>query len=432
MARSPPTRWGPQSIEARFAFGQRQYSWQTAMMPATTYNELPLGPAGQSIPSGPPLRAERRGDRVIVVFATGSVSLLVDWLRDNCPCDVCRVRQTDERRIRPWDSASAAEIAAIDVIDDELVARWANGHVSRFDKQFFASADSASHRGAHTARMWRTGYEIERFDHDAAVNDIVTRRSMFEVFRRDGAVIVTQAPTVPGTCMTFLQSIGVTLRDSSLGLIFDVKVDPAGYNVAFTAEGISPHNDNAQYTHPPSGQVLAMLVNDASGGQSIAVDGWAIIDHLTALDPRAVDVLSRVPIGFRQYSTTAEGYTRAPLIVRDRDGKPQHLRFSNQLMQPIPFDEPDLAEWYRAYRLLGATISDPAFQVRFRLNAGDMLIVHGMRIMHGRDAFAADGARHLQDIYFDYDDVIGQLDRMTGAAINAMVETTTLVGEVDS
>ena len=49
----------------------------------------------------------------------------------------------------------------------------------------------------------------------------------------------------------------MTLRDSSLGLIFDVKLDPAGYNIAFTAEEVPPHNDNAQYTHPPSGQVLA-------------------------------------------------------------------------------------------------------------------------------------------------------------------------------
>ena len=421
MAKSRHIRPGHSSINALFACAKTGRPWQTAVMSASTYHELSLGPVGQSIPSGPPLRVELAGDRVIVTFVDGSASFLLDWLRDNCPCDVCRVRQTDERRIRPWDLASAPDIAAIDVVNGALVARWINGHLSQFDTQFFTNADLASHRGAHTARMWRAGYAIERFDHDAVVDDLISRRGMFEAFRRDGAVVVAHSPTLPGTCMTFLQSIGITLRDSSLGLIFDVKVDPAGYNVAFTAEGISPHNDNAQYTHPPSGQVLAMLVNDASGGQSIAVDGWSIIDHLTEIDPRAVEVLGRVPIGFRQYSTTAEGYTRAPLIVRDRDGKPQHLRFSNQLMQSIPFDEPDLAEWYRAYRLLGATISDPAFQVRFRLNAGDMLIVHGMRVMHGRDAFAADGPRHLQDIYFDYDDVIGQLDRMTGAATNAMI-----------
>ena len=358
-----------------------------------------------------------------VVFRNGPCDLLSIWLRDNCRCDVCRIAQTDERRIRPWLASAAADVVTALVIDDTLHIHWASGHKSTFDATSFASIDRASHRGAHVARMWRSGYELSRFRHDDLLADSDTRRAMFEDFRRDGAVVVTSAPTVPGTCMDFVQRLGLTLRDSSLGLIFDVKVDPTGFNVAYTAEAISPHNDNAQYTHPPSCQVLAMLVNDATGGESVVVDGWSIIDHLREKDPQALAVLTRVPVGFRQYSATAEGYTRAPLVVLDRDGTPLHLRFSNQLMQPIPFDEPDLAEWYRAYRLLGTLISDPDFHVRFRLSAGDMLFVYGMRVLHARDAFVQDGARHLQDIYFDYDDVIGNLDRMNGLATNAMIQT---------
>ena len=190
---------------------------------------------------------------------------------------------------------------------------------------------------------------------------------MFEALRRDGAVVVTGSPTEPGTVIELLRSLGITLRDSSLGLIFDVKLDPAGYNIAFTAEEVPPHNDNAQYTHPPSGQVLAMLVNDAQGGNSVVVDGWSVLDHLQRDHPEAIDVLSRVEVGFRQYSTEADAFTRAPLVVRDRMGRFVHLRFSNQLMQPLAFDDADLADWYQAYRLLGAAIADPANHVSFRL-----------------------------------------------------------------
>ena len=150
--------------------------------------------------------------------------------------------------------------------------------------------------------------------------------------------------------LELLRSLGITLRDSSLGLIFDVKLDPAGYNIAFTSEEVPPHNDNAQYTHPPSGQVLAMLVNDAKGGDSVVVDGWSVLDHLQRDHPEAIDVLARVEVGFRQYSTEADAFTRAPLVVRDRAGRFVHLRFSNQLMQPLAFDDSDLADWYRAYR----------------------------------------------------------------------------------
>jgi gamma-butyrobetaine dioxygenase len=130
-----------------------------------------------------------------------------------------------------------------------------------------------------------------------------------------------------------------------------------------------------------------------------------------------------VPIGFRQYSASADAFTRAPLIVRDRNGQVTHLRFSNQLRQPIPFDEPELAEWYRAYRLLGRIVADPANHVAFRLRAGDMLFVNNHRVLHSRKAFAIDGPRHLQDVYFSADDIVGRLDQMTGTATSAMMAT---------
>ena len=97
---------------------------------------------------------------------------------------------------------------------------------------------------------------------------------------RDGAVVVVDAPRRPGAVVELMAELGLPLRELSLGRLFDVVVDPAGYNVAFTSEAIPPHNDNAQATHPPSGQVLAMVVNEAGGGDSIVVDGWAVLERL--------------------------------------------------------------------------------------------------------------------------------------------------------
>jgi len=305
----------------------------------------------------------------------------------------------------------------------DLHVLWASSHRSVYTPEVWARLERATRRGNHHAALWGAGYELERFDHDHAVADPVTQRQLFEAFLRDGAVVVHDAPVVPGTVIDVLRALRLTLRDSSLGLIFDVKVDADGFNVAYTNEGIPPHNDNAQYTHPPSGQVLAMLVNDATGGDSIVVDGWNVLEQLNAADRAAVDVLSRVAVQHRQYSATGEGFSRSPLVVRDESGHFRHLRFSNQLRQPLPFDHPELAEWYRAYRRLAELITDPANHVTFRLCAGDMLFVNGMRVLHARTAFQTDGPRHLQDVYFDVDDIVGNLARITGDATNAMVHS---------
>ena len=389
-----------------------------------SFREIEMGPVGGRLPAGDVMAAFPVDAGILVHFTEGSATFLPDWLRDNCQCPECRIVQTDERRWQPWTQPTAPRMTAVDVVDSQLHVDWGDGHHSTFGPTEWQKIRTTGARGAWTARLWDSGYEIERFDHDQCVADQVTRRAMFEALRRDGAAVVTGSPTEPGTVIDFLRAIGITLRDSSLGLIFDIKVDPAGYNIAFTSEDVPPHNDNAQYSHPPSGQVLAMLVNDSKGGDSVVVDGWSVLDRLNREHPETIDVLARVEVGFRQYSTEADAFTRAPLVVRDRIGRFLHLRFSNQLMQPLAYDDGDLAAWYNAYRLLGATIADPANHVSFRLAAGDTLLVNGHRVLHARTAFQPDGQRHLQDVYFEMDDVFGHLARMSGEATNAMVIAT--------
>lgn len=386
--------------------------------------EVEMGPVGRRLPDGIVTAATGLDGRILVQFTEGSATFLPDWLRDNCQCHQCRIVQTDERRWQPWTQPTAPVADKVDVVDGELHIVWHDGHRSSYGPAEWATIRTTAARGAWTVRLWNAGYEVERFDHHQCISDEATRRDFFEAIRRDGAAVVTGSPTEPGTVIEFLRAIRVTLRDSSLGLIFDVKLDPAGYNIAFTAEEVPPHNDNAQYTHPPSGQVLAMLVNDAQGGDSVVVDGWSVLDLLNSEHPEAIDVLARVEVGFRQYSTEADAFARAPLVVRDRVGRFTHLRFSNQLMQPLAFDDTELAAWYEAYRLLGAAIADPANHVSFRLSAGDTLFVNGHRVLHARSAYQPDGARHLQDVYFEMDDVFGHLARMSGEATNAMVAAT--------
>lgn len=372
---------------------------------------------------GPLVAAEVVGPGVRTTRDDGErATWSVEWLRDNCRCEGCRIVQTDERRWQPW-LEGPPMIEALTVADGALRIDWTSGHHSTFTAADLAALTAASRRGDHAVRNWAAGDEIERFVHAAVVADHVTRRRLFEVFGRDGAVVVTDSSRRPGACLDLLATLGLTVRDTALGRIFDVEVDPAGFNVAYTAEAIPPHNDNAQCTHPPSGQVLAMLTNDAAGGDSIVVDGWAVVDELRRTDPAAVAVLAGVPVGFRQYSTVAEGFTRAPLLVLDESGRCTHLRFSNQLRQPLPPDHPDLDEWYRAYRLLGQAVTDPASQVTFRLDAGDTLFVNSLRVLHGRTEFRHDQLRHLQDVYFDADDVAANLARMTGEATNAMIKS---------
>ena len=283
------------------------------------FREIEMGPVGGRLPAGAVTAACPIDAGILVQFTEGSATFLPDWLRDNCLCHECRIVQTDERRWQPWTEPTAP------VVDTrrrgrrpaaDRLGRRASVHV----RPGRVGQDPHHRRPRRVdGRLWSSGVR------DRAVRPSAVRRrpghatrTCSRRFDATARSVVTGSPTEPGTVIEFLRAIGLTLRDSSLGLIFDVKLDPAGYNIAFTAEEVPPHNDNAQYTHPPSGQVLAMLVNDAKGGNSVVVDGWSVLDQLNREHPEAIDVLTAVEVGFRQYSTEADAFTRAPLVVRDR------------------------------------------------------------------------------------------------------------------
>ena len=58
--------------------------------------------------------------------------------------------------------------------------------------------------------------------------------------------------------------------------------------------------------------------------------------------------------------------------------------------------------YYRAYRTFMAMTRDPAYQLTFKLKAGEMIVFDNRRVLHGREAFdPASGFRHLHGCYVD-------------------------------
>ena len=187
------------------------------------------------------------------------------------------------------------------------------------------------------------------------------------------------------------------------GRIHDVRVDPGGYNVAHTAMELPPHNDFASCSWPPSVQALHMLVNDASGGETVVVDGWRVAESLRKARPEYFDILCQVPVPFRMFDENTETRAAAPIIQLDSGGAIRAFRFSNQLMQRIPPNLPGLVTFYRAYHELCQRVTSHSAKATFRLQGGHVLVTAGHRVLHGRKAFAPDGRRHLQDAYFEHD-----------------------------
>lgn len=329
------------------------------------------------------------------------------WLRDNCPCSACRIEATSEHRFLVSEVDPALTPVSVTACDDGVVVDWGD-HVSVYSATWLEEVEAQVTRDFPQMERWDVNTAVHRASYPEMIADPGVEIALLDHFCRLGAVVITDTPTEPGWSETLFRRWGPP-TEQPFAKIHDVYVDPDGYNVAHTAEALPPHNDFASKRNRPSGQILHMLTNEAIHGDSILVDGLMIIDQLSY---REVEVLASVPASFRQFSHNTETWARTAVVQRDESNAPIGLRFSNQLLQAVNPWHPRTGDWYAAYHHLASLIMASENQTKFRLDSGDLLMVHGHRMLHGRAAFnPGTGVRHLQDIYFDFDDVANELYR---------------------
>lgn len=347
------------------------------------------------------------------------------WLRDNCGCPTCRIPQSGERALFTADIRDdiAPVEARVELREGTpfLGVQWNDGHASSYAVPWLLERDYSTESRRPPRRgpiLWdATLAPVPTFDHDDVVDTVDGQIAYLDAVRDYGVAVVRNTPSVDGEVARFAERIG-HVRETAFERIHNVRHDPAGYNVAHTPVELKPHTDLPSYHWPPSIQLLHFLVNEAIGGESTITDGWAVVADLRCQDPEAFETLCRVPVTYQLHSDDEDTYATAPMIQLDPQGNVRTFRFSNQLAQPLDAPFEDVGAFYAAYRTLGRMIDGDRYQVAFKAETGDLLTVHGHRVMHGRLAFdPRSGARHLQDVYMEYDDLVARRRVLTGTHI---------------
>jgi gamma-butyrobetaine dioxygenase len=218
-----------------------------------------------------------------------------------------------------------------------------------------------------------------------------------------GFVIFTDVPTRPGQILRVASQFGF-IRETNFGALFDVRSTPQATDLAYTAVALDPHTDNPYRWPVPGVQLLHCLVNETSGGLSTLVDGFAAAEALRARDCDAFRRLSQTAVRFCYRDAATELVASAPPIELDATGQVQSVHFSPRL-DFVPLQPPDeLTAYYRARRAFDHLLRSPEFEIRFLLDAGELVMMDNRRLLHGRTGFdPAQGARHLQGCYIDID-----------------------------
>ncbi|MGI9238126.1 MAG: TauD/TfdA family dioxygenase [Woeseiaceae bacterium] len=348
----------------------------------------------------------RSSDSIEIVWGSGDRSHLPHlWLRDNCGCADCRIKQTSEKKFMLTEVPVDLAPSNVDIFDDWLHIVWPDGHRTSYKGE---ALRTGVHRRQSAWSPWPRQFVPERIAYRSFVDDDRVAAAAITDFLDKGVFILNSAPDDPGSLEELAPRLG-PLRELLFDRIHDVRVDPDGYNVAHTSLALPPHNDFASYSWPPSVQALHMLANETPGGESFIVDGWAVLGAIRDRNPEYFDALCTTPVPFREFDDDNETYAVAPIVRCDAEGRIDGLRFSNQLMQAIDPNDPGAGSFYRAYHELCRRVTDPRFRSTFELGSGEILVVAAHRVLHGRERFEATGRRHLQDAYFELDNIRNHL-----------------------
>ena len=353
----------------------------------------------------------RSADGLSAVWTNGEqIRLPYLWLRDNCGCSECRVVQTSEKRFHLFRVPGDLRPLQVDIehagSDDEAISiAWPDGHRTRYE-----SSEIRRHLSLPRFELnyWDGKFHPRRFDYQRFLASDRAAAEVIQEFLGTGVCVLVDAPTEPDSSEQLATRLG-PIREVLFERIHNVKLDPKGYNIAHTGLAVAPHNDFTSYTWPPNVQALHMLVNECEGGESIVVDGFGLLNELRSDHPDKFDVLSAVPVPFRIFSAEHECYAVNPMVEVGRGGEITMVRFNTAQMQAVPLSEPRVGDFYAAYHELSRRVNSPDAQVTFRLEGGQILLCAGHRVLHGRTALRSNGRRHLQDAYFEHDNVRNHL-----------------------
>jgi gamma-butyrobetaine dioxygenase len=367
------------------------------------------------------------GEEAIVTWSDGrQTGFHRFFLRDNCPCSQCYLPLTREQLFEITDApADLAIRSAAIAASGELEIDWSDGHASRYAAGWLRShaPDALSRAERHAARpqsfIWGREYAdgLQAFDYAQIMADDHVLFEWLGALKSSGLTLVKNVPVAHEALLVPIARIS-HLRETNFGRVFDVKSKPVADSAAYTSVNLPPHTDLPTRELQPGVQFLHCLVNDAVGGESVFVDGFAIGEAMRKHHPGEFATITRTPMAFWNRDDRTDYRWSAPAIALNGDGDLDEVRFANFLRGPIDAPAEKMADVYAALRLFQAMCRDPKYFIERRLAPGDMWAFDNRRVLHARREFDPQtGERHLQGAYVDRDEINSRhrvLARMLG------------------
>ncbi|ELR02262.1 hypothetical protein GMDG_05332 [Pseudogymnoascus destructans 20631-21] len=351
--------------------------------------------------------AKKQLQRPIVVnFPSGEEKEL-----DHCHCAECVNQDTLQRS---FDSFTITDKTPQNVRskEDGLEVIWQEtGHKSFFSWEWLATN---MHKKPSAPKYTFWGAEIAKSPPDVHYDEVMASDTGVGKWTakilKHGFCFVDGCPVSPEKTEELLNRIAF-IRETHYGAFYDFTSDLTMKDTAYTTLALPAHTDTTYFTDPSGLQLFHLLSHSGHGGASLLVDGFSCASQLLSRDPRAYDILSRVPVPWHASGNEGVVITPAtwvPVLTLDGEGGVRQLRWNNDDRASMPVENAgvEYEEWFEAARVWNEIITEGRNEYWGQLVPGRPVIFDNWRVMHARSAF--EGKRRMCGGYINRDDFISR------------------------
>lgn len=346
-----------------------------------------------------------RENGMVVALPDGAAYFNYYWLRD-ASLD-CFDPQTLERVFDCSALPTPPRASSARIEGEMLVIAWqGEGQVSEVPLALLREVQETGRPvdpAALPRKLWYGDHlsEILRISQQAVLTSDAGRATLTRALIEEGIAFVTDMAGDDDSLPRLVNAIG-PITPSAEGLFFDVRVEIAPTNLAFTAGPLEMHTDLPGEETAPGVQFLHCMANTVEGGQSLFLDGAAAAMALKAEDPEAFELLAGYDIPFFYRHDNWDYRAHQRVIETDVDGAVTGVTISQHLQDYMDLPQSLLDRYYPAFVRFIRMMQEDRFVIRYRSQPGTCVVFDNHRIVHGREGYVADsGHRHLRGCYTD-------------------------------
>ena len=271
-----------------------------------------------------------------------------------------------------------------------------------YTSNFFLENSNKSQKINNNIYIWDKkdiGEEIYTDFQNTITNDGF--KEFLEKLYKFGFVVIQNCKTEMSSVEKIANKIGY-VRESIFGGLWSFESNNDMADSAYTQDELRPHTDSTYSNDAPGLQLLLCCHYEATGGESIMVDGFKIAEKIYKENKDLYTLLSEIEVTGQYIGDGVFLEAKRPIFKLNSNKELVQVSFNNYDRAAFRMDDEKTLKFYDAIREFDLIANNREYQWRHILKPGELLIFNNWRILHGRGSFKGD--RKMSGCYINKED----------------------------